>query len=69
MDNVVAESFSATLKAEVAINYPSRKVAKHYLFSHLETFDNRQRRYPNLGYLFSAAFEESTAKRRLTDLL
>lgn len=69
LDNAMAESFFATLKTEEASHYPSREVARRYLFDYLETFYNRQRRHSSLGYLSPAAFEELAAKRRLTDCL
>ena len=67
--NALAESFFATLKNEEAQGYPSREVAKRYLFDYLETFYNRKRRHSSLGFLSPAAFEELAAKRRLTDCL
>lgn len=48
---------------------PSRDIARSYLFDHLETFYNRQRRHSSLNFLSPAAFEELAAKRRLTDCL
>lgn len=69
LDNAMAESFFATLKTEEASHYPSREVARRYLFDYLETFYHRQRRHSSLGYLSPAAFEELAAKRRLTNCL
>lgn len=69
LDNALAESFFATLKCEEARNYPSRDVARRYLFDYLETFYNRRRRHSSLGFLSPVAFEELAAKRRLTDCL
>lgn len=68
-ENALAESFFATLKSEEAQGYPSREVARRYLFDYLETFYNRKRRHSSLGYHSPAAFEELAAKRRLTDCL
>lgn len=69
LDNALAESFFATLKSEVVFNYPSRDVARRYLFDYLEAFYNRRRRHSSLGFLSPASFEELAAKRRLTDCL
>ena len=68
-ENALAESFFATLKSEEAQGYPSREVAKRYLFDYLETFYNRKRRHSSLGYHSPAAFEELAAQRCLTDCL
>ncbi len=69
LDNALAESFFATLKCEEARIYPSRDLARRYLFNYLETFYNRQRRHSSLGFLSPAIFEELAAKQRLTDCL
>lgn len=68
-ENALAESFFATLKCEQAFTYPSRDIAKRYLFDYLEIFYNRKRRHSSLGYLSPAVFEESAVQRRLTDCL
>ena len=68
-ENAMAESFFATLKNEEARIYPSRSVARRYLFDYLETFYNRKRRHSSLGYRSPVAFEESAVQRRLTDCL
>lgn len=62
LDNALAESFFATLKTEEATNYPSREVARRYLFDYLETFYNRQRRHSSLGFLSPVAFEKLARK-------
>jgi len=69
LDNAIAESFFATLKSEVVFNYPSRDVARRYLFDYLETFYNRRRRHSSLDFLSPAVFEELVAQRRLIDCL
>lgn len=69
LDNALAESFFATLKCEEVRSYPSRDVARRYLFDYLETFYNRRRRHSSLGFLSPASFEELTVRRRLTDCL
>lgn len=58
LDNAFAESFFATLKTEQAANYPSRDIARRYLFDYLEAFYNRQRRHSSLGFLSPVAFEK-----------
>jgi putative transposase len=69
LDNALAESLFATLKCEEARAYPSRDVARRYLFDYLETFYNRRRRHSSLGFLSPASFEELAVQRRLTDCL
>ena len=68
-ENAMAESFFATLKNEEARIYPSRSVARRYLFDYLETFYIRKRRHSSLVYRSPAVFAESAVQRRLTDCL
>ena len=59
-DNAVAESFFATLKAELLHRrtWPTRQHARTAIFEYVEVFYNRQRRHSTLGYLSPAEFEE-----------
>lgn len=59
-DNAMAESFFATLKAELADSHvwPSRAAAKTAIFEWIEVFYNRRRRHSALGYQPPAVFEE-----------
>ena len=52
LDNAMAESFFATLKAEVADtqNWPSRGAARLAIFEWIEVWYNRQRRHSALAY-------------------
>ncbi|MDC3962038.1 DDE-type integrase/transposase/recombinase [Polyangium jinanense] len=58
-DNAVAESFFATLKAELvdATRYPSRDAATTAIGDYLESFYNHARRHSYLGYLSPVEFE------------
>ena len=58
-DNAMAESFFATLKAELInrARWPTRQAARMAIFDWLEVFYNRQRRHSALGYRSPAAFE------------
>jgi transposase InsO family protein len=60
LDNAMAESFFATLKAEVAEArpWPTRAAARTAIFEWLEVWYNRQRRHAALNYLPPVAFEE-----------
>ncbi len=60
LDNAMAESFFATLKAEVTDTRvrPSRAAARLALFEWLEVWYNRQRRHSALGYRSPVAHEE-----------
>ncbi len=60
LDNAMAESFFATLKAEVADTraWPSRTAARTAIFEWLEVWYNRQRRHSALAYQPPVAFEE-----------
>ncbi len=59
-DNAMAESFFATLKAELvdARTWPTRAAARLAIFEWLEVWYNRQRRHSALGYLTPVAHEE-----------
>ena len=58
-DNAVAESFFATLKAELVYltRYRTRAEARASIFEYIEIFYNRQRRHSGLGYVSPATFE------------
>ena len=58
-DNAVAESFFATLKAELLHrqSWPTRSLARRAIFKFVEVFYNRQRLHSTLGYLSPAAYE------------
>ncbi len=60
LDNAVAESFFATLKAELVDTrtWPTRAAARTAIFEWLEVWYNRQRRHSTLGYLTPVAHEE-----------
>jgi putative transposase len=60
LDNAMAESFFATLKAEVtdAQIWPSRAAARTAVFEWIEVWYNRQRRHSALAYQPPAVFEE-----------
>ena len=58
-DNAVAESFFATLKAELVDHerYPTRAVARASIGDYLERFYNPARRHSHLGYKSPIEFE------------
>ena len=58
-DNAVAESFFATLKAELVDHerYPTRAVATASIGDYLETFYNPVRRHSHPGYTSPIEFE------------
>jgi putative transposase len=60
LDNAMAESFFATLKAEVADTrpWPTRAGARTAVFEWLEVWYNRQRRHSALAYRAPVAHEE-----------
>ena len=60
LDNAMAESFFATLKAELIDRrrWPTRAAARQAIFEWVEVWYNRQRRHSALGYLSPTAFEE-----------
>ncbi len=59
LDNAVAESFFATLKAELVDTrtWPTRAAARLAIFEWLEVWYNRQRRHSTLGYLTPVVHE------------
>ncbi len=59
-DNAVAESFFATLKAELidTQSWPTRAAARTAIFEWLIVWYNRQRRHSALGYRAPVAYEE-----------
>jgi putative transposase len=60
LDNAMAESFFATLKAEAADArpWPTRAAARTAVFAWLEVWYNRQRRHSALNYRPPVTFEE-----------
>lgn len=60
-DNAMAESFFATLKAEIADAqvWPSRAAARTAIFEWIEVWYNRRRRHSALDYLPPVTFEEN----------
>lgn len=59
-DNAVAESFFATLKAELVedVDWPTREAARASVFAYIEVWYNRQRRHSSLGYVSPVQYEE-----------
>jgi transposase InsO family protein len=59
LDNAVAESFFATLKAELVDVqiWPTRAAARLAIFEWIEVWYNRQRRHSTLGYLAPVTHE------------
>src|SRR5262249_18622278 len=66
-DNAVAESFFATLKAELVDHerYPTRAAAIASIRDYLETFYNPVRRHSHLGYVSPMEFE---LKRQVAEM-
>ncbi len=60
LDNAMAESFFATLKAELigARAWPTRAAARTAIFEWIEVFYNRQRAHSALAYCAPVTFEE-----------
>ena len=60
LDNAMAESFFATLKAELVDTnrWPTRAAARTAIFEWIEVFYNRQRAHSALAYQPPAVFEE-----------
>jgi putative transposase len=64
-DNAVAESFFATLKAELVYRcrWRTHAEARSAVFEYIELFYNRQRRHSALAYLSPYAFEQHHTER------
>jgi putative transposase len=62
-DNAMAESFFATLKAELieTRSWPTRRAARQAIFEWIEVFYNRQRIHSALNYRSPVAFESALA--------
>lgn len=62
LDNAMAESFIATLKAELVhrLRFPDREAARSAIFEYLEGFYNRRRLHSALSYRSPADYEEAT---------
>ncbi|MFI5736371.1 IS3 family transposase [Kribbella sp. NPDC051587] len=62
-DNAVAESFFATVKAELIHRHtwPTHKAVTSAIFGYIEGWYNTRRRHSTLGYLSPAAFEATHA--------
>ena len=62
-DNIVAESFFATLKKELIYRrtWPRRLDLQTAIFEYIEVFYNRRRRHSTLGYLSPSDFEQRYA--------
>jgi putative transposase len=62
-DNAVAESFFATLEAELIVtsDWRTRADARSALFRFIESWYNRQRRHSTLGYVSPAQYEQQRA--------
>lgn len=63
LDNAMAESFFATLKAELidVRPWPTRRAVRQAIFEWIEIFYNRERLHSALGYHSPAAFELALA--------
>ena len=63
LDNAVAESFSKTLKRELAEErgYGTRDEAEQDIFKHIELYCNRVRMHPTLGYMSPVEYERQYA--------
>jgi putative transposase len=62
LDNVLSESFAASLKCELLHKqrFLSREAAKTAIFDYLEGFYNRARLHSSLGYLSPSEYELAT---------
>jgi transposase InsO family protein len=60
-DNAVAESFFATLKAELIHRrqWPTREMVRMAIVEYIEVFYNRKRRHSSLGYSNPVAYEKA----------
>lgn len=56
-DNAVAESFFATLKVELELDFDTRQQARTAVFEYIEAFYNRQRRHSTISYATPWSFE------------
>ncbi len=67
-DNAMAETFFATLKAELIYrrSWPTRHGLEIELFSYIEGFYNRTRRHSGLGYLSPQRYEQQAAATATT---
>jgi transposase InsO family protein len=65
-DNAVAESFFATLKAELADTrrWPSHAAAQRDLAAYIDGWYNQQRRHSSLGYRSPLQYERDLAQLR-----
>jgi putative transposase len=63
-DNAMAESFFATLKAELIDTrpWPTRRAARQAIFEWIEVFYNRRRSHSALGYRSPATYEMALAQ-------
>jgi putative transposase len=61
-DNAVAESFFATLPAELAIDFDTRAQARSRCFEYIEGFYNRRRLHSSIGYEIPIQFESHVRK-------
>jgi putative transposase len=70
LDNAMAESFFATLKAELvaAHRWPTRAAARTAIFEWIEAFYNRQRAHSALAYTVRASAATSTPGKPTGDL-
>ncbi len=61
-DNAVAESFFATIKAELIDrqSWPTRTEVHAAIFDYIEGWYNSRRRHSSLGYLSPDEFERTT---------
>ncbi len=68
-DNSVAESFFATLQAELLdrSTWPTREGLAQAVFAFIEGFYNPRRRHSTLGYLSPADYEQTYWAGRLTE--
>jgi hypothetical protein len=55
----VAESFFATVETEsiMEADWPTRDAARQAIFAYIETWYNRERRHPSLGYRSPVQYE------------
>ena len=58
-DNAVAESHFSTLEFELLMKHDwhSKAEARRAIFRYIETWNNRKRRHPTLGYVGPAEYE------------